>query len=913
MKRVATFVLLFGILIGVITALAQIPPFKVGDIELSGDIMPTTPDTYRIGSATESFKQIFTKDITASGTATFDTLVVEQSMTGGTITSAIVVEGDITSSGNITAATGTVTADSASITGNATAAFFFGDGSNLTNLTASTLQAVTDVGTTTTNTMCFLDGATQTICIKPEYEGGGSILGYDYASSTIITTILQAGRLSGAGASTAYFCIGDDCGNDVGTQIRLIGSEGILAVADSSDETVVVLASEASATIEIMQGIAIYEPGSGDIKGYWDANSGDLYASGTVSAATVTVGTTELSASYATATTYYGDGSNLSGISPLDTTKVLKAGDTMSGKLTVEADIITSGDITAATGTVTADIISGSAGSFATDSVTLDGMIIDLSNGSAIGDGLGITNAGAGDSLNVQTTGTGNAGSFEILNSQSVSDAVSINSNATGTAADALYIEHTGDGNGSALNILKSGTGGEGIYVSMTEVNTYGIRVVGSSNSNLSPLHVTGRGTVFTLNNTGTGNAMLAQENGAERFSISRNGSVKVTTDTTGTEAALTARNNEDPFTTDGNILSLQSQSIERVSVDITGLYESESSMILAGGMSAATSTWSGTSTHSADIMPATTDSYNLGSSDYRWAEGWFASSTLHVGNFDVTATGTGLAVNGPLILNTSSEQALVIGDGTDDRDFKIHFNGHDNQSSILWAHSEGSKGKFKMDCDLEVGGIHATEHIHTNMLVEEVEGLGILIDEDILIRDGSIEASGTISVDGGVFAATASITGNATADTFVASSTTGISIFKGDVIIEGTLTGGSLPTVLQFSEETIDTTTFITYQEAFRATTTLASGTYVVQYSAEVGQSDADKRASGRLQIDDTTTIAEIEPTAKKTNAFHSMSGVYFLSTSGATYHFDFDFSAPDGATTTIRRKRIIIMEVLE
>jgi hypothetical protein len=112
-----------------------------------------------------------------------------------------------------------------------------------------------------------------------------------------------------------------------------------------------------------------------------DAN---IITSGDITAATGTI----------TADAFVGDGSGLTGI--VASGGVAKTGDTMTGPLTVDANIITSGSITAATGTITAAAF--------------------------VGDGTGITGISATDNTKVLKTGDTMTGQ---LNTQNLTPTVS--------------------------------------------------------------------------------------------------------------------------------------------------------------------------------------------------------------------------------------------------------------------------------------------------------------------------------------------------------------------------------------------------------------------------------------------------------------------------------------------------------
>jgi len=119
--------------------------------------------------------------------------------------------------------------------------------------------------------------------------------------------------------------------------------------------------------------------------------------------------------------------------------------------------------------------------------------------------------------------------------------------------------------------------------------------------------------------------------------------------------------------------------------------------------------------------------------------------------------------------------------------------------------------------------------------------------------------------------------------------------------------------TVIQGSEETEDTTTSATYVEAYRFSPTLDVAKYKVDFYYALTNSNGSYNVSGRLQIDDTTTISETT-TDVFTDLYHGIGGTYFFNnTTPGTHNFDFDFQRGAGGTAKIRSKRVILTKVVE
>jgi len=129
--------------------------------------------------------------------------------------------------------------------------------------------------------------------------------------------------------------------------------------------------------------------------------------------------------------------------------------------------------------------------------------------------------------------------------------------------------------------------------------------------------------------------------------------------------------------------------------------------------------------------------------------------------------------------------------------------------------------------------------------------------------------------------------------------------------------TGLDVPTIIQGSEESEGTTTSSSYVQDWRFSPTLEQAKYVVWFAAELSGSSTMYYSGARVQIDDTTTIAEtqFEIESAANDEWAQIGGVYFLNNGSAgTVNFDFDFfSEAGGGTAKLRRKRVILMKVSE
>ena len=118
-----------------------------------------------------------------------------------------------------------------------------------------------------------------------------------------------------------------------------------------------------------------------------------------------------------------------------------------------------------------------------------------------------------------------------------------------------------------------------------------------------------------------------------------------------------------------------------------------------------------------------------------------------------------------------------------------------------------------------------------------------------------------------------------------------------------------------QSSEDAEDSTTSASWVQAWRDSVTLPAGTFIIFYSAEVTSTSGAGQAQARIQINDTTTIAEVgvEPESSASTEWMSMSGFYRFSTAGETINIDFDHLIDGSGSSLIRNKRIVILQTSE
>jgi len=113
-------------------------------------------------------------------------------------------------------------------------------------------------------------------------------------------------------------------------------------------------------------------------------------------------------------------------------------------------------------------------------------------------------------------------------------------------------------------------------------------------------------------------------------------------------------------------------------------------------------------------------------------------------------------------------------------------------------------------------------------------------------------------------------------------------------------------------SSDGTSTTTSVTYVQKIRMTTpSLTSGDYRIGYSYEWNMDATNRSFSGRVQINDTTTISEITQQPSTTTAWHTESAIYYHTGSGVL-DIDIDFLTSNATgTASIRRARLEIWRV--
>ncbi|MEW5945373.1 MAG: hypothetical protein AB1742_04165 [bacterium] len=352
----------------------------------------------------------------------------------------------------------------------ASATTYYGDGSNLTGISANDTTKVLKTGDTMTGALIISQGgATSSVSI---YQSGTtdpaayvSVTGAGNAQPSLVVGHQGTGKLIQAWTGAGDRFIVDNSGNIYASGTLTLTNDNLVnTTGDTMTGALYVSQGAATSSVSVYQsgttdpaayvavtGAANAQPslvvghqGTGKLIQAWTGagdrfivdNSGNIYASGTLNLT-----------SYATATTYYGDGSNLTGISSNDATKVLKTGDSMTGPLYIGFDTATATLHLKNAGGGNALYIDNIGNTVATASV-----YITTNNTNSSSYALRVNHSGAGDTISSYTDGTGRGGYFQIANVSSGSDAVYGTTNGTGTV---YFGNHTGaSGN---LVVLQSG------------------------------------------------------------------------------------------------------------------------------------------------------------------------------------------------------------------------------------------------------------------------------------------------------------------------------------------------------------------------------------------------------------------------------------------------------------------------
>lgn len=116
-------------------------------------------------------------------------------------------------------------------------------------------------------------------------------------------------------------------------------------------------------------------------------------------------------------------------------------------------------------------------------------------------------------------------------------------------------------------------------------------------------------------------------------------------------------------------------------------------------------------------------------------------------------------------------------------------------------------------------------------------------------------------------------------------------------------------------SSESESSTTSTDYKQKLRlSTSTIPQGKYRIGWQFEWRRSSTDSDFEARVQIDDTTTIMEMNVETKDSSNWWVEYGFYMTQLTAGSYHIDLDYAGETGKankTSYIRRARIEIWRV--
>jgi hypothetical protein len=112
-------------------------------------------------------------------------------------------------------------------------------------------------------------------------------------------------------------------------------------------------------------------------------------------------------------------------------------------------------------------------------------------------------------------------------------------------------------------------------------------------------------------------------------------------------------------------------------------------------------------------------------------------------------------------------------------------------------------------------------------------------------------------------------------------------------------------------SSEPSSSTSSNTYQQKLKLTAATAAGTYVVFWQALMTTSSANKNFQARIQVDDSTTLMEVQSRVAVAGQDFVFSGVSQVTLTAANHDFDIDYSSTVASSTSMEKARIVIWRI--
>lgn len=123
-------------------------------------------------------------------------------------------------------------------------------------------------------------------------------------------------------------------------------------------------------------------------------------------------------------------------------------------------------------------------------------------------------------------------------------------------------------------------------------------------------------------------------------------------------------------------------------------------------------------------------------------------------------------------------------------------------------------------------------------------------------------------------------------------------------------LTSSSNP-VYRTSLNASSSTSSNAYQQRLRLTQVVAAGDYLILWHALIATTSANKNFQARVQVDDVTTLSEIQSRVPIANQDYNFTGFAVVTLTAASHFIDIDWSSTSSSSTSISLARIIMWKV--
>jgi hypothetical protein len=131
--------------------------------------------------------------------------------------------------------------------------------------------------------------------------------------------------------------------------------------------------------------------------------------------------------------------------------------------------------------------------------------------------------------------------------------------------------------------------------------------------------------------------------------------------------------------------------------------------------------------------------------------------------------------------------------------------------------------------------------------------------------------------------------------------------------IEKGLTAGGVFGNSWQYgANEGVSSTTSNSYQQKLRLTTpSISAGDYLIWWHALITTTLANKNFQARVQVDDTTTLSEVQYRNAIADHDYIFTGFQRVTLTAASHDIDIDWSSSVSSETSIERARLAIWRV--